>query len=262
MTEEWRQCGTKNPSNEKLPLPPDNIEIYAEDSVYAPDGWTLTALGNLCSFQQGLQIAKSERRPTLELDTLPILRTINYENDFTEDVHYATITKKSIIAEQRDIILSRTGTVGRVLTGHRGIMHNNSFRINFNEQHLSREFLICYLRSPQCQSYIKKKSGKSSQPDLTHKEFSKSPIIVPPCCEQTEIVRRVEQLFAFADQLEVKVASAKSRIDHLTQSILAKAFRGELVPQAPNDEPASVLLERMRAQRSAAPKAKRGRKST
>jgi type I restriction enzyme S subunit len=82
-----------------------------------------------------------------------------------------------------------------------------------------------------------------------------------PLEEQTEIVRRVEQLFAFADQLEVKVASAKSRIDHLTQSILAKAFRGELVPQDPNDEPASVLLERIQAQRAAAPKAKRGRKS-
>lgn len=86
-------------------------------------------------------------------------------------------------------------------------------------------------------------------------------IPVAPKEEQTEIVRRVEQLFAFADQLEARVVAAKSRIDHLTQSILAKAFRGELVPQDPNDEPASVLLERIKAQRAAAPKAKRGRKS-
>lgn len=87
-------------------------------------------------------------------------------------------------------------------------------------------------------------------------------IPVAPKEEQTEIVRRIEQFFAFADQLEAKVASAKSRIDHLTQSILAKAFRGELVPQDPNDEPASVLLERIKAQRAAAPKAKRGRKAS
>lgn len=83
---------------------------------------------------------------------------------------------------------------------------------------------------------------------------------MPPYEEQTEVVRRVEQLFTFANQLEAKVASAKSRIDHLTQSILAKAFRGELVPQDPNDEPASALLERIKAQRAAAPKAKRGQK--
>ncbi|OHC14750.1 MAG: restriction endonuclease subunit S [Pseudomonadales bacterium GWC2_63_15] len=87
-------------------------------------------------------------------------------------------------------------------------------------------------------------------------------IPLPPRAEQTEIVRRVEQLLAFADQLEAKVASAKSRIDHLTQSILAKAFRGELVPQDPDDEPASVLLERIKAQRAAAPKTKRGRKAS
>ncbi|MGA4322738.1 restriction endonuclease subunit S [Ectopseudomonas hydrolytica] len=85
---------------------------------------------------------------------------------------------------------------------------------------------------------------------------------LPSLEEQTEIVRRVEQLFAFAEQLEAKVASAKIRIEHLTQSILAKAFRGELVPQDPNDEPASVLLECIKTQRAAAPKAKRGRKAS
>lgn len=100
-----------------------------------------------------------------------------------------------------------------------------------------------------------------AQPFLSLTVLGNIEIVLPPPEEQTEIVRRVEQLFAFADQLEAKVASAKSRIDHLTQSILAKAFRGEMVPQDPNDEPASVLLERIKAQRVAAPKAKRSRKA-
>ncbi|WP_278420337.1 restriction endonuclease subunit S [Stutzerimonas kunmingensis] len=102
----------------------------------------------------------------------------------------------------------------------------------------------------------------STIPQVNNTDIAPLIIPLPPLAEQTEIVRRVEQLFAFADQLEAKVASAKSRIDHLTQSILAKAFRGELVPQDPNDEPASVLLERIQAQRAAAPKAKRGRKAS
>lgn len=87
------------------------------------------------------------------------------------------------------------------------------------------------------------------------------PMAVPPASEQTEIVSRVEQLFAFADQLEAKVAIAKQRIDTLTQSILAKAFRGELVPQDPTDEPASVLLERIRAYTSST-RSKRTKKSS
>lgn len=94
------------------------------------------------------------------------------------------------------------------------------------------------------------------------KELSELPVPVPPKEVQDATVRRVEQLFAFADQLEARVSATQKRIDTLTQSLLAKAFRGELVPQDPNDEPASVLLERIRAQRAAAPKPKRGRKAT
>ncbi|WP_417663142.1 restriction endonuclease subunit S [Pseudomonas sp.] len=100
------------------------------------------------------------------------------------------------------------------------------------------------------------------KPGLNLSNIRDLAFMLPSQDEQTEIVRRVEQLFAFTDQLESKVQSAKSRIDHLTQSILAKAFRGELVPQDPNDEPASVLLGRIQAQLAAAPKAKRGRKAS
>ena len=72
---------------------------------------------------------------------------------------------------------------------------------------------------------------------------------MPPIPEQHEIVRRVEALFKLADDIEKRYEKARVHVDRLTQSILAKAFRGELVPQDPDDEPASVLLERIRAER-------------
>lgn len=100
-----------------------------------------------------------------------------------------------------------------------------------------------------------------AQPFLSLTMLGNIEIVLPPPDEQTEIVRQVEQLFAFADQLETRVKAIQARIDYLTQSVLAKAFRGELVSQDPNDESASVLLERIKAQRAAAPKAKRGRRS-
>ncbi|HDY7989228.1 TPA: restriction endonuclease subunit S [Vibrio vulnificus] len=68
---------------------------------------------------------------------------------------------------------------------------------------------------------------------------------LPTIKEQQEIVRLVDQYFAFADTIEAQVKKAQARVDNLTQSILAKAFRGELVPQDPNDEPADKLLERI-----------------
>jgi len=69
--------------------------------------------------------------------------------------------------------------------------------------------------------------------------------VLPPLEEQKEIVRQVDKLFALADKLETHYQNAKGRIDKLYQSVLAKAFRGELVPQDPNDEPAEKLLERI-----------------
>jgi type I restriction enzyme S subunit len=70
-------------------------------------------------------------------------------------------------------------------------------------------------------------------------------INLPPLAEQTEIVRRVEALFNLADRIEVRCTAARTQAQRLTPLVLARAFRGELVPQDPNDEPASALLARI-----------------
>jgi type I restriction enzyme S subunit len=64
--------------------------------------------------------------------------------------------------------------------------------------------------------------------------------------EQHEIVRRVESLFLLADQLEVRLTKAQRQVDALTPSLLARAFAGGLIPQDPNDEPATALLEQIK----------------
>lgn len=84
---------------------------------------------------------------------------------------------------------------------------------------------------------------------------------VPPLEEQREIMRRINAAFARAARLEAEAARARALLDRLESALLAKAFRGELVPQDPNDEPAETLLDRIRTQRAAAPKAKPGRKA-
>jgi type I restriction enzyme S subunit len=81
----------------------------------------------------------------------------------------------------------------------------------------------------------------------------------PPIPEQQEIVRRIELFYSLADKLQVRYTKAKTQVDKLTQSILAKAFRGDLVSQDPNDEPASALLERIRKNTESKPENKRRR---
>jgi type I restriction enzyme S subunit len=83
------------------------------------------------------------------------------------------------------------------------------------------------------------------------------PISLPPLPEQAEIVRRVEALFAMADRIEARLTAARAQVERLTPATLSKAFCGDLVPQDPNDEPASKLLERL--QSAPAPKTSRKR---
>lgn len=94
-------------------------------------------------------------------------------------------------------------------------------------------------------------------PALNSKIIGQLPIPLPPIAEQEEIVNRVNALLELTDEVETRVAAAGRHADKLTQAILAKAFRGELVPteaelarrEGREYEPADVMLKRIRAQR-------------
>jgi type I restriction enzyme S subunit len=99
-----------------------------------------------------------------------------------------------------------------------------------------------------------------NMPKINQQTVIAVPIHLPPAHEQAEIVSRVETLFAFADRLEARLTQAQTVVDRLSPSLLAKAFRGELVPQDPADEPAAELLKRLAQSRSTtAPKIRRPR---
>ena len=105
------------------------------------------------------------------------------------------------------------------------------------------------------------------QPNLNLSKIKSTQIPLPPVAEQHEIVRRVDALFALADRIEGEVAGALEHVEALREAVLAKAFRGELVPteaelarrEGREYEPASALLERVRAERQGNPPKTRGR---
>lgn len=107
----------------------------------------------------------------------------------------------------------------------------------------------------------------TAQKNINLKVLNELRIPFPLREEQTEIVRRVEQLFAFADQIEQRLTDSKSHVNHLTQSILAKAFRGELTAEWREQHPklisgehsAQALLKRIEAQRQSVPAKRRAR---
>jgi len=108
--------------------------------------------------------------------------------------------------------------------------------------------LSCPGQRAQIEATAKSTSGVNN---INSDELLSLRLQLPPLEEQAEIVRRVDTLFAFADRLEARLAKAQAAADRLTPALLAKAFRGELVPQDPADEPAAVLLQRLAASRPA-----------
>lgn len=150
--------------------------------------------------------------------------------------------------QENDILISITADVGMI-----GLVPKNYGEAYIN-QHISLArptkeinpvYLAWYLTSSEGQAQFKNLQKGATKVGLGLNDINNVNIPFPPLEEQKEIVRQVEKLFTIADKLEVHYQKAKAHIDKLSQSVLAKAFRGELVPQDPNDEPAEKLLEQI-----------------
>jgi type I restriction enzyme S subunit len=108
------------------------------------------------------------------------------------------------------------------------------------------KYMLNWMLTEKFTYWASNAESRTVLPKINREQLNRIPVPVPPLPEQTEIVRRVETLFAFADRLENRLKTAQTAAQRLTPALLAKAFRGELVPQDPNDEPANELLRRLR----------------
>lgn len=150
-----------------------------------------------------------------------------------------------------DLLISIVGTIGRtaiVPNGFEGNIARAVARITPNSE-TTAGWLNIWLASDVVQWSLLCNSREVARKTLNLSELAQTRVALPNFDEQNEIVRRVETLFAFADRLNVRLADACSVFDRLMPALLAKAFRGELVPQDPDDEPAAELLKRIAAQK-------------
>lgn len=197
---------------------------------------------------------------------IPVLRIPNVVNGMIDhtDLKYAMF--KALEYEKLQLIsgdilvirsngsVSLVGKCALVKEAESGFAYAGYLiRLRPNDTLIEPEFLNLVLGSYVIRLQIELEARSTSGVNnINSEEVRALRFSLPPLAEQQEIVRRVDELFKLADQLEARYEKAKAYTGKLTSSILAKAFRGELVPQDPNDEPASVLLERIRQQQQAA----------
>ena len=126
-------------------------------------------------------------------------------------------------------------------------------RINYKPELLNPTYLTYFLNSQTAKNYGNTvKSFGVNQSNINGTKLKAYPFPITPLPEQTLIVSEIEKRLSVCDKLEESIAQSLVQAEALRQSILKKAFEGKLEPQDPNDEPAGVLLERIRAERGAA----------
>lgn len=188
--------------------------------------------------------------------------SVNWETvPFCEIGH---LERQKYLLKSGDLVFARTGaTVGKsfLIRGNIPESIYASYLIRVRPSNPKDSLYLKYFfQSLKYWNQILDMSAGIGQPNVNGSKLKSLLVPIPPVPEQAEIVRRVEALFALTDRVEARYTAGLAAFERLTPALLQKAFRGELVPQDPADEPASVLLERIRAARAAGgDKPKRGR---
>ncbi|MDQ0423551.1 restriction endonuclease S subunit, partial [Peteryoungia aggregata LMG 23059] len=200
---------------------------------------------------------------------IPVLRMGNIQNGKLDWADLVYTDDKDEIKKYRlvpgDVLFNRTNSpalVGKtaMYNGERDAIFAGYLIRIVAGPHLDARYLTYALNSPSGREFSwNAKTDGVSQSNISASKLNEFALAVPPIEEQHEIVRRIESAFAKIDRLAKEAKRALELVARLDEAILAKAFRGELVPQDENDEPAEHLLARIRAEREASPKGKRGR---
>lgn len=248
------------------PVQPDITELPA-----LPEGWVWASAEQLCEF-----ITKGTTPPK-DLDDgrthdVPFLRVTNLTAqgslDMTDQVFVSKQTHTTFLARSvvypNDVLMNIVGPplgqVALVPSTHKQWNINQAIGIFRAVEGVLPSFVCTYLLSPIAQNWLKAKSKTTAgQTNLTLEVCRSLPVPLPAILEQEEIARIVaEYLDATKDQATAIGRTLKQSAAQ-RQNILRAAFSGQLVPQDPADEPASVLLERIRAERAASAPARKTR---
>ena len=198
----------------------------------------------------------------------PINDDCSYARYFVTPEKFAELEAFSVRAN--DFLISCSGvTLGRITQVPKdfdeGIINQALLRVRLNAEAMEDQYFKWLFRSPFFQKHIFDNSTGSAIPNVKGvKELKAIPIPLPPISEQIEINDILINALASVDRLASPLKTATLSIEQLDQSILKKAFQGKLVPQDPNDEPASILLASIQATRkaTAASKKKKSKKKT
>lgn len=189
--------------------------------------WDRKTLGDVCSLYQGIAINAKTKHALVEKSELPLLRIKDLKNNSVEQYINPNNYPKNALVNEDDIIYTRTGSLGLVFRGRRGVLHNNSFKVVPNDS-LSKDYLFLWLQNPVFKSKIMDLALRAAQPDITHAIFKMQDISIPSLTEQDDIVKKLNELAVETQRLENIYKQKLEALEALKKSILHQAFTGQL----------------------------------
>ncbi|EBL5119423.1 restriction endonuclease subunit S, partial [Salmonella enterica subsp. enterica serovar Kentucky] len=285
LTAEWRMNNNSNIVEEEIEKVKNKLiakKIIKKDLIYSkldrkypiPSDWLYVKLQSIATKITDGEHKTPKREPAGQL----LISARNIQDgylklsdvDYVGDAEFQKLRNRCD-PDSGDVLISCSGSIGRVCLvdeNSKYVMVRSVALIKLMQDFVINKYMMYLLQSPLLQKEIEENSKSTAQANLFLGPIKNLGIPLPPVPEQAEIVRRVEQLFAYADTIEKQVNSALTRVNSLTQSILAKAFRGELTAQWRTENPslisgensAAALLEKIKAERAASGGKKTSRK--
>ena len=250
----WEAQEKKRGRKYKEPVAPDTSDLPG-----LPEGWTWGTVGQLSSRIEYGTSTKAKSLPS----GIPVLRMGNIQDGelsfsdlkYLEDDHPET--QKTILSHG-DLLFNRTNSaelVGKSAVYKdwhpKACFASYLIRVTFMSD-IAPDYVCTFINSRDGRAYIAQvRNQQVGQANVNGTKLAAMPVPLPPLTEQQRIVAEIERRLSVIQQSEATVEASLTRADRLRQSILKQAFSGKLVPQDPGDEPASVLLERIKADREA-----------
>ncbi|MFD3697746.1 restriction endonuclease subunit S [Streptomyces sp. NPDC058646] len=258
-----RQASSKMAVRRWKPVQPVRIPDYT-----LPKNWTTVSLGDL-SYSSGYG---TSTKCDYGASGYPVLRIPNVQQGSLDlsDMKYAldpTLDLAKFAIDPGDLLFVRTNgspsLIGRVGVVEESLPYafaSYLIRFRLTPGIVEPRWVQLVTQSPLWRQAIERYAASSAgQYNLSAETLSQLPVPLPPLAVQQETLEAVAAAAAKAMRLSVATDVARTRADHLRSALLQRAFTGQLVPQDPADEPASVLLDRIRAEREAqGGKVKRG----
>ncbi|EIE28370.1 restriction endonuclease subunit S [Helicobacter pylori] len=188
-----------------------------------PKDWEIKTFRDISTINQGLQIPISQRlkAPTEHAKFYITIQALNNRKEF----EYIKTYNESVVCHKDDILMTRTGNTGMVITNIEGVFHNNFFKINFDRTLINKDFLVYFLSLEQTQKTILKKAGTSTIPDLNHNDFYSLLIPLPPLNEQIAIANILSGLDRYLYSLDALILKKESVKKALSFELLSQRKR-------------------------------------